>query len=311
MRKITRIGYRWSLFFLVAGWLLSCFYWRMVPLVGAEKYEVVEQCWCYCAGEKSSQKFRCGVSQNPKYEQSNMTSCMNQCNNTYQSHGYPNAKCRFLGSCSDSCDNSNCGKPAGAEAKTPHTVSYCHYTGGSSNPGLSGSCMEVVVDAVSPGAAVVQAKEKVGNLDRNNSFTAGSCKDTNLKCHLGPEPAKPDKPIQIPITDPGTVGNILSSMNPLKGGSICGSGGLTIGCILSYIVNNIIFPLSTIFLLLMIIWGGYKIVSGSMVGAQNAVQAGKQRLIGAILGFILLASVYWIWQLIEATTQIHIMKQWW
>ena len=122
-----------------------------------------------------------------------------------------------------------------------------------------------------------------------------------------PKPPKP--PHEIPILNPGAVGDLLKGMNPLNngGGGICG-GELTIGCILGYIVNKIIFPLALIFFTLMIVWGGYKIVAGGMSGSQNEVSSGKQRLIGAILGLLLLASVYWIWQLIEYLTGIKVVS---
>lgn len=126
-----------------------------------------------------------------------------------------------------------------------------------------------------------------------------------------PKPPKPNKPpINIPILDPGSVGGILGSMNPLGGGGAgaCSGVNLTIGCILGFIINTIIFPLAAIFFALMIVWGGYKIVAGGMSGSQNQVSAGKQRLIGAILGLLLLASVYWIWQLIEYLTGIKVVS---
>ena len=160
-------------------------------------------------------------------------------------------------------------------------------------------------------AEEIVRKKMAGWPAADECFLDDNCGGIDCDKKYNPDAKPKPEPDKIPITDPGAVGHILSSMNPLGSAKICSDGNLTIGCILSYIVNNIIFPLSTIFLLLMIIWGGYKIVSGSMAGAQNAVQAGKQRLIGAILGFILLASVYWIWQLIEATTKIHIMNKWW
>ncbi len=188
--------------------------------------------------------------------------------------------------------------------KNVYHVSCCKQNKDGVNTGV----INENVEASSPQMAIAEVQSKypfIGSCSTDKVKTNDECSGLGLP---KPEPKPSDK---IRITDPGIVGHILSSMNPLGSAKICSDGQLTIGCILSYIVNKIIFPLSTIFLLLMIIWGGYKIVSGSMAGAQNAVQAGKQRLIGAILGFILLASVYWIWQLIEATTKIHIMKKWW
>ena len=48
----------------------------------------------------------------------------------------------------------------------------------------------------------------------------------------------------------------------------------------------------------MISWGGFEVLMGS--GDSGKVQAGKQRVTAAIVGFLVLFSSYWLIQIVEA-----------
>ena len=96
--------------------------------------------------------------------------------------------------------------------------------------------------------------------------------------------------------------NILKSMNPIedskhsdfKNGNDFNPGGAV-----SRLVKNIIFPASGLILFLYIIWGGYQIIKGGLMGKDADVSAGKQRTTAAIVGFLLLFGSYWMWSLVE------------
>ena len=105
----------------------------------------------------------------------------------------------------------------------------------------------------------------------------------------------------IPIgTDPRPI---LARMNPLRG--VC-DGEITLGCIVSIIVNSIVFPIASILLFVMIVWGGYKMVAGSFACEANTIELGRRRIVGAILGYGLLGIVYWLWIVVESVLHLKI-----
>jgi len=55
----------------------------------------------------------------------------------------------------------------------------------------------------------------------------------------------------------------------------------------------------------MIIWGGFEM----MMGATNkkSLDSGKQRVTAAIVGFIILFSVYWIAQIVEMMFGVNML----
>lgn len=57
------------------------------------------------------------------------------------------------------------------------------------------------------------------------------------------------------------------------------------------------FPLAGLILFVMLVWGGFEILI--QAPSKKGIDAGKQRVTAAIIGFILLFSSYWIWQIIE------------
>jgi len=68
-----------------------------------------------------------------------------------------------------------------------------------------------------------------------------------------------------------------------------------------------IFPLSIAILFVMLVWGGFEMLSGAQ-GKSSAVQAGQKRVTSAIGGFLLLFISYWLVQVIEAVFKINIFE---
>lgn len=65
------------------------------------------------------------------------------------------------------------------------------------------------------------------------------------------------------------------------------------------------FPLAGIILFVMILWGGFEMLSGA--ATKKSLDAGRERVTAAIIGFILLFSSYWIVQIVEAVFGVRIL----
>lgn len=65
------------------------------------------------------------------------------------------------------------------------------------------------------------------------------------------------------------------------------------------------FPLGGIILFVMIVWGGFEMLSGA--ATKKSLDAGRERVTAAIIGFILLFSSYWIVQIVEAVFGVRIL----
>lgn len=57
-----------------------------------------------------------------------------------------------------------------------------------------------------------------------------------------------------------------------------------------------IFPFAGLVLFVMIVWGGFEMMTSSVSGKKDA---GKQRVTTAVIGFLLLFATYWIAQLVQ------------
>lgn len=65
------------------------------------------------------------------------------------------------------------------------------------------------------------------------------------------------------------------------------------------------FPLAGLILFLMLVWAGFEILIGAPT--KKSIDAGKQRATAAIIGFLLLFSAYWIFQIIEQVFGVKIL----
>jgi len=98
----------------------------------------------------------------------------------------------------------------------------------------------------------------------------------------------------------------LDSLDPLRiGGSEENAEELsTPGGVISRLLS-FIFPLAGIVLFIMIVVGGFQILLGGT--NQKSMEAGRQRVTMAIVGFLLLFASYWIAQIIEQIFNIRIL----
>lgn len=65
------------------------------------------------------------------------------------------------------------------------------------------------------------------------------------------------------------------------------------------------FPMAGLILFSMLLWGGFSMLSGS--ASKNSIEAGKQRITAALLGFLMLFVAYWIVQLAGTILGIRIL----
>lgn len=79
----------------------------------------------------------------------------------------------------------------------------------------------------------------------------------------------------------------------------------TFGQLISVIIKNV-FVLSGIVSLFLLIFGGFNVI----VAAGDAKKAaqGKQAITGAVIGLLLIFGSFWIVQIIEVITGIHILN---
>lgn len=99
-----------------------------------------------------------------------------------------------------------------------------------------------------------------------------------------------------PITDPLTKSD-LDRFNPLVQHSNAAGELSTPGGIISRFLRDYAFPLAGLILFVMLIWGGFEMLSGA--ATQDSIKAGKQRISAALIGFLILFAVYWIARILE------------
>lgn len=102
----------------------------------------------------------------------------------------------------------------------------------------------------------------------------------------------------------GVNQQLLDDANPLKiTGSEYADQLSTPGGIISRVLV-FAFPLAGLILFVMLIWGGFETVMQS--AGKKSVEAGRQRITAAIVGFVLLFVSYWIIRVIETVFGIVI-----
>ena len=131
--------------------------------------------------------------------------------------------------------------------------------------------------------------------------------DENDQCvssEITPIPTPTDaQAIEIPEVTKET----LDSFNPLKQFSSDPDRAellSTPGGILSELLR-FIFPIAGIILFIILLFAGIKIMTGA--GNSQAVESGKQMIISAAIGFVILFAAYWIAQLLQAIFGINIL----
>lgn len=104
----------------------------------------------------------------------------------------------------------------------------------------------------------------------------------------------------------GVDKSTINALNPLMiAGSTQSTQLSTPGGIVSRMLS-FIFPLAGLILFVMITWGGFEMILGATNG-QKGLEAGKNRVTSAIVGFILLFCTYWLAQILEVVFGIKIL----
>ena len=75
--------------------------------------------------------------------------------------------------------------------------------------------------------------------------------------------------------------------------------------IISFVLPYL-FTFAGIILFVMIVWGGFEMLTGATDPKQQ--EAGKQRIVAGIIGFLLIFSAYWLAQLLQTIFGISILK---
>jgi hypothetical protein len=107
----------------------------------------------------------------------------------------------------------------------------------------------------------------------------------------------------------------LEDVNPLNlGGSqnaISGQSASAVKADLSTpgaLISRVLtfaFPIAGIILFVMILWGGFEMISGAT--ESKSMEAGKQRITAAVVGFLLLFAAYWMTQLVQIVFNVSIL----
>ena len=99
----------------------------------------------------------------------------------------------------------------------------------------------------------------------------------------------------------------LTELNPLTNTNNTGNWGavVTVGDIITRALTYV-FPLAGILLFVLIIASGIQMAAAGMNGNQNSFDAGKKRLIAAVVGFIIVLSAYLIMTMIQSILGIQI-----
>lgn len=108
-----------------------------------------------------------------------------------------------------------------------------------------------------------------------------------------------------PIQGEGVSQDVIDSFNPLK---MAQSPYATDFSTPAGIVNRLLlfaFPIAGMILFIMIVWGGFEMLTGA--ASKKSLDAGRQRITAAIIGFIILFSSFWFAQILEAVFNIRIL----
>lgn len=65
------------------------------------------------------------------------------------------------------------------------------------------------------------------------------------------------------------------------------------------------FPIAGLILFAMLTWGGFEMILGA--ASKKSIDAGKNRVTAAVVGFIILFASYWIWQILEVVFGISVL----
>lgn len=112
---------------------------------------------------------------------------------------------------------------------------------------------------------------------------------------------------ECPINTISPTNDFFDQLNPLvqHGTEEITADLSTPGGIVSRLLQ-FLFPIAGLILFVMLVWGGFEILSKSTQGTKG-MEAGKNRITAAIVGFLLLFATYWMAQIIEVVFGIVIV----
>jgi TRAP-type C4-dicarboxylate transport system permease small subunit len=81
-------------------------------------------------------------------------------------------------------------------------------------------------------------------------------------------------------------------------GPLPASAGFTnLASVVTKAINQIVFPVAGIILLLYLVWGGFDYLTS--MGDPKKAESGKNKITNAILGFVIIFVAFWIVQLVD------------
>ena len=114
------------------------------------------------------------------------------------------------------------------------------------------------------------------------------------------------------ISESGPSINALNALNPLHlftsgeaKDELLGADNYLTPANLINRVLKFLFPLAGMILFVMLLWGGFEILG--QAATKKSMDAGRQRITAAILGFLLLFASYWLLQIVELIFGVKIL----
>lgn len=145
------------------------------------------------------------------------------------------------------------------------------------------------------GGFCIDEPASCNNLENHSLRSSNTCASGIICCPINPFDA-----IQGPTDE------TFDALNPLvTEGSPVAEQLSTPGGIVSRVLE-FLFPIAGLVLFVMLIWGGFEILVKSSQGTKG-LDAGKNRITAAIVGFLLLFATYWMAQIIETIFGIAIV----
>ncbi len=80
----------------------------------------------------------------------------------------------------------------------------------------------------------------------------------------------------------------------------------TFGALVTVIVRNA-FVLAGVISFLILVFGGFSVIMGAGAGDTKQLEKGRQAIIGALAGLIIVVTSYWIVQIIERVTGMKLI----
>ena len=81
----------------------------------------------------------------------------------------------------------------------------------------------------------------------------------------------------------------------------------TLGDLTNVIVKNA-FILAGVISFILLIFGGFSIIVGAGAGDTKKIDQGRQAMVGAVFGLVIVIGSVWIVQIVESITGLHLLN---